>query len=157
MAFWKKSNDKKKEMEEIKNKIEGNNTIPVPPPPPHEVLAPPTISEPPREASAPLFVKIDRYEDVIKKLNELKSSLKTLTRLISFSNEVDELKTDIKTRIKNSTAKLTDTLISLDEVFVEPGKPRIDFHSGERSDVEEQIYDLEEELKHLRKEITQIK
>ena len=159
MAFWKKSNDKKKEMEEIKNKIEGNNPMPAPPPPqvPSQVSVPPSIPEPPREVSAPLFVKIDKYEDVLKKLNELKSSLKTLTRLISFSNEVDDLKTDIKNRIKNSTAKLTDTLISLDEVFIEPGKTRIDIHRDAQSGVEEQVYDLEEELKHLRKEIAQIK
>ncbi|MCD6477569.1 MAG: hypothetical protein J7K87_01055 [Candidatus Aenigmarchaeota archaeon] len=160
MAFWKKSNEKSKEIEDIKNKIENKN---LPPPPPPEVT-PPQVSQPVRlnkqiqeapKSFAPLFVKIDKYEDVIKKLSELKTYLKTLTRLISFSNELDGIRSDLITRIKNTTAEFTNTLISLDEIFVEPGK--VKFPQEPESRVGEEIYELEEELKHLRSELAQIK
>jgi len=181
MAFWKKNNERRKrELEGIKSMVEGRQ--PLPPPLPTEDIepieepeeptiqpeTPPTPPPAPRfslpekieapEPSAPLFIKIEKYEDVLEKLQELKKSLQTLTRLMSFHAEVDELKTDIFTRIKNNVSQITDILISMDEIFVRPERPDITEpkKKGEEEGIEEQILDLGEELRHLKRDLSQI-
>ena len=122
----------------------------------------PKISIPPLDTSpepgAPLFIKIEKYEGVIDMLQEMKNTLQTLTRLISFHSEVDELKGVIFIRIKDTVSSITDSLISMDEVFIKPERPDIT-ESGktkDEKDAEEQILDLGEELRHLKRELTKI-
>jgi len=178
MAFWKKKNDKRKrELEGIKNKVEGKQPMPPPPPdekelkktdkeapiidlPPRPKVHPKPVpklpEEEPEESSAPLFIKIEKYEMVLDKLNELKNMLQTLTRLISFNSEVDELKADIFSRIKGNVSSLTDLLIAMDEIFVKPERPDLSEPGEEEGNVEEQILDLGEELRHLKRELSKI-
>ena len=193
MAFWKKNDKRGKELESIKNRIEGKQAIPLPPPMPEKALPPagkfkvtehnapvpamapkpvvksPTPAKPkitipslPKndtaEPGAPLFIKIEKYEGVIEKLDELKKTLQSLTRLISFHSEVEELKEDIFTRIKDNVSGLTDILISMDEIFVKPERPDVSDSKkkGEGEDMEEQILDLGEELRHLKRELNRI-
>ncbi len=183
MAFWKKNNDRRKrELEGIKNRVEGKQPIPfdkqpLPPPPmegvkevkkeapiieesPKQVpkISIPTKTETTQGISAPLFIKIEKYEGVLDELKGLKNTLQTLTRLISFHSEVEELKADIFSRIKNTVSTITDILISMDEIFVKPERPDIteSRKSEEEKGVEEQILDLGEELRHLKRELTKI-
>ena len=110
------------------------------------------------ESGAPLFIKIEKYEGVLKELDHLKNTLQTLTRLISFHSEVEELKEDIFSKIKDNISELTDTLISMDEIFVKPERPDVSSPKKKKEDmgVEEQILDLGEELRHLKRELTKI-
>lgn len=185
MAFWKKGNERRKrELEGIKNRVEGKQPLPNMPLPPSveglkeeakeptlPELAPPKMASPEsipkitpsmkelsQEPGAPLFIKIEKYEDVIQRLEDLKNELKTLTRLLSLHSEIEELKTDIFSRIKDSVSSLTNVLISMDEIFVKPERPDIT-EAGvnkEEHGVEEQILDLGEELRHLKRELTKI-
>lgn len=182
MAFWKKNERRKRELEGIKNMVEGKQ--PLPPPPlveetleePEEIeeidKEVPILEEPPKTRplpkvsfkeeepqgpAAPLFIKIDKYEDVLYRLKDLKNSLQTLTRLISFHSEVEELKADIFSRIKDSVSNLTDILIAMDDIFVKPERPDLTSkEEKEDKDVEEQILDLGEELRHLKRELSKI-
>lgn len=168
MAFWKKDKGKKKkDIEEIKDTVKGKQeSAPTSqerkplPPPPSQVTTPEGLRPPQRQVSpdmAPLFVKIDKYKEVLGKLDQLKMILKKMTRLISLSYEIDEIKGDLTGRIRNTTSKITDTLISLDEIFVKPEQYRPErMHERKTHEVEGQIYDLQEELKHLRKELSKI-
>lgn len=173
MAFWKRGKEKKKkDMEEIKDTVKGKEkgkeskplppqqNKPLPPPPPSRVTTPEGLRPPEKQISpemAPLFVKIDKYKEVLSKLDQLKMILKKMTRLISLSYEIDEIKGDLTGRIRNTTSKITDTLISLDEIFVKPEKYRPEsIYEKKTHEVEGQIYDLQEELKHLRKELSKI-
>ncbi len=185
MGFWKKNDKKrKKELEGIKNRVEGKENFPnenvnnskLPPSiekdilekkndteiltPDTKVKAVPRVSTPESmrvdEDGAPLFIKIDKYEGVVTKLQELKNSIQTLTRLISFHNEVEELKEDIFSRVKDNVSQITDILITLDEIFVKPERPDLTDREEKGGDVEEQILDLGEELRHLRRELNKI-
>lgn len=182
MAFWKKNERRKRELEGIKSMVEGKQNLPPPPAPegpmeeleeieqidkeapildePSKVRPVPKISFKEEEASgpaAPLFIKIDKYEDVLYRLKDLKNSLQTLTRLISFHSEVEELKADIFSRIKDSVSNLTDILIAMDDIFVKPERPDLTGKEDkEDKDVEEQILDLGEELRHLKRELSKI-
>ncbi|MCD6368059.1 MAG: hypothetical protein J7L45_03160, partial [Candidatus Aenigmarchaeota archaeon] len=166
MILFRKNKDKKKELEEIKNTVKGENlsNVPLPPPPPPQPSPQPSSNQPlvpkPPEKKitpdmAPLFVKIDRYREVLKKLQELKMLLKRMTRLISLSYEVDEIKGDVTERIRDATSKITDTLISLDEIFVKPEEYRPEsLYERKTQEFEGQMFDLQEELRHLRRELS---
>jgi len=69
MAFWKKDDKKKEELEDIKNNIKGMENEPLPPPP-----TMPLVPKPPEKQIspdlAPLFVKIERYKEVLSKLEQ---------------------------------------------------------------------------------------
>ena len=170
MAFWKKKAEKRKrELEGIKNKVEGiQPAMPKPPEvptprPPEPIPEPKPVPKVPKketvvpEPSAPLFIKIEKYDDVLGRIDDLKKTLQTLTRLISFHNEVDELKQDIFSRIKANVSTLTDILISMDEIFLKPEKSKKEGKKkGEGGDIDEQMLDLGEELRHLKRELNKI-
>ena len=175
MAFWKRDDKKiKRELDGIKNKVEGNipeEHLPLPPlpekkiPMPEETPKPienipknvPIVETPKEKESAPLFIKIEKYEDVIQKLEYLKNNLKILTKLLSFHKEIEELREDVFTRIKDTTSSITNNLISMDEIFVKPETPEsLKPKEKREGGIEEEILDLGEELRHLRKELSEI-
>ena len=181
MVFWRRDDKRKKELENIKNRIEGKEqelgggAKPLPPPPPpekmeepkepkvpevsHVPMPAPIVEERKKEtAGAPLFIKIEKYEEVLKMLEELKNNLKILTRLLSFHQEIEELRGDVFTRIKNTTSSITNILISLDEIFVKPERPGVTEREEGREEksLEEEILDLGEELRHLKRELSKI-
>lgn len=176
MVFWRKNSEGNiEEIEKIKERV-GGGGMPEPPTMPVKKEVEPVeedIELVPKKKSifkpapshvteksefAPLFVKIDRYEEVINKLGGIKKSLFSLKDLLELMTQVDDIKREGMSMLKKSLSSLTDTLISLDEEFVRPeGAEKLVRETKTPEDsMRTYILDLQSELKGLRKELGKI-
>lgn len=147
---------------------------PLPPPLPDVMAAPlplpplaPTPPQPVDEAVshalhaaefAPLFVKIDRYKEILEKLEQIKVSLHSLTDVMVLLNEVEHIRESTVKALRQGVTDLTDALIALDGEFVRPEEAEISVRkSRERTRVEQYVGDLQSELSNLKKELARIK
>lgn len=110
-----------------------------------------------KPTSAPLFIKIDRYREVIQQLEEIRKTLGTIKNLLNLLANVDELKGETMNTFKDAISEVTDSLISLDEQFIRPeGVEEIVPEPETQTEVESYMTDLRSELKDLRKKLNKI-
>ncbi|MFB6076133.1 MAG: hypothetical protein ABEK17_03225 [Candidatus Aenigmatarchaeota archaeon] len=108
-------------------------------------------------ASAPLFIKIDRYKEVLEQLGEIRKTLKSLKKLLNLLVNIDDLKGNTMSTFKDAIGDVTDSLISLDEQFIRPeGADEIIPEEETKSEVEDYMTDLRSELSELRRELDKI-
>ncbi|MFB6088179.1 MAG: hypothetical protein ABEK36_00185 [Candidatus Aenigmatarchaeota archaeon] len=108
-------------------------------------------------ASAPLFIKIDRYKEVLEQLGEIRKTLKSLKKLLNLLVNIDDLKGNTMNTFKEAIADVTDSLISLDEQFIRPeGADEIIPEEETKNEVENYMTDLRSELSELRRELDKI-
>ncbi|MFP4116558.1 MAG: hypothetical protein ACLFQ8_00685 [Candidatus Aenigmatarchaeota archaeon] len=98
---------------------------------------------------APLFVKIDKYNEVLQDLESVRSSLADLKQLFELMNEVDNIKRRGMKELREGMANLANTLVSMDEKFIRPeGSEEI--ISEPESGVSKTVQDLQGELRNIR-------
>jgi len=175
MAFWKKSDEKKEEIQRLKEQVESRKELPKPPelppqfrkepepetpaPAPREIQREaPVYEERPKPSFAPLFVKIERYREVLDRLEEIKGSMNSLKELIELLVQVDDIRREGMGMLKEAVGKLMDTIIALDEEFVRPegAEGEIIRQPTAESAVKSYVSDLQAELKQLRKELSKL-
>lgn len=150
MVFWRKGG-KKEELEEIKERVTGAPRPPAPPKPPEPTRV--VEEKPPVKGAAPLFVKIDRYNEILKNLEEIRGMLKSFTSAVALITEIDKIKSDAVDALRKTMTKITDSLISMDEQFIRPEPMRGEIVAKPPTEVESHLAELQAELKHLRKEL----
>lgn len=167
--------NRKKELEDIKKGVEGAEEVPAPPfrfqepqapfvaeapaPRPARQFQPPHIqrqAEPP--SAAPLFVKIDKYREVLQKLDRSKEEIKSLALLLSLLAELEDSRKKTEDAIKDHISAITDLLISLDDEFVQPEATEgyVRDRREVQTEVERYVSELKRELKYLKEELVKI-
>ncbi len=125
---------------------------------PKEESAPkhPVEKEEPKEeerpTSAPLFVKIDRYRNILTGVNELKTTLVAVKSAFSVLTEMDKLRAETLEMIEKSIGKIDKRLHALDSEFLRPSG----FHEEMPHDVYN-IESLEVVLSSLKSQVDQLK
>lgn len=175
MVFVNKK--KKDDLKELKKTIEGKPPEPpsipevpqeapsAPELPPIEPRAAPKRSFPipasqpaAPPTDAPLFVRIDRYAEVLNRLDSSKEEIKSLASLFDMLMQLEEMRKGVENTIKEHIAEITDLLISLDSEFVSP--QQTEGFVPERKEVETEVQryvgDLQRELRYLKDELDKI-
>lgn len=107
------------------------------------------------EESAPLFVKIDKYRQVIQNLEQIKNSLKDLRDLFALMDEIDGIKREGMKELRDGISSLADGLISMDEKFIRPRGAR-EFRKEGPSERSRTVQELQDELKDVRRELNRL-
>ncbi|MEM7821626.1 MAG: hypothetical protein QXX38_02330 [Candidatus Aenigmatarchaeota archaeon] len=107
---------------------------------------------------APLFVKLERYKQILDMLAEIKTTISTIRTLISLLNEVDRVRKESFEVVGNAVEKLEKKLIALDSEFLRPKEFKeestIETHGTEG--LESVISNLKNEVDQLRAELENI-
>lgn len=105
-----------------------------------------------RPASAPLFIKLDRYKQILNSLAELKTALVMIKNSFSVMNELEKLKNENLKMIENVIERIDKRISGLDSEFLKP--------SGYREELPEEVYEVESlgaTLTDLRDQVNQLK
>lgn len=108
------------------------------------------------EDFAPLFVKIDKYKQVLQNLEEVKNTLQDLRDLFALMNEVDEIKREGMKELRGGISELADTLISMDEKFIRPEGTEDMLEEQPSSGVSKTVQKLQDDLRGVRQEIDRL-
>jgi len=73
-----------------------------------------------REGFPPLFVKLERYEDILNTIGEAKSALKLLKNSFFVLNESEKLRAETIEMIKEGISRIEGRINSLDSVLLKP-------------------------------------
>ncbi len=136
------------EMEEPSLRVEEDERYEEGPPVTRDVTR-----EPPRQDSgedfAPLFVKIDKYRQILQDLERIRGSLDDLKNLFELMGKVDETKRKGMDSLRDEIAGLADTLVSMDEKFIRP-EGTGEIVSEPETGVSKTVKDLKNDLRNIR-------
>jgi len=104
---------------------------------------------------APLFVKLDKYKQILNALVELKTTIAAIKNSFSVLNELERLKMESLKMIQASVDKMDKRLVALDSEFLRPSgfheeMPAEMYNSESIGGV---INDLRSQIEQLRAEI----
>jgi hypothetical protein len=113
--------------------------------------------EPEKQTSAPLFVKLERYRNILKTLGEIKTTLAITKNAFKMFEQIDKIEDDnmnlIRAAIENIEAKLT----SLDSEFMRPsGFEEETAETEEFDNVQTVLSDLQVQIEQLRGHMEQV-
>ena len=145
------------ELEEIKKAV---STRPVfepigAEPLPHEIAdIEKMVTETPKHA--PLFVKVDKYKEILEDIQMLKGNLYELQNLLSIREKIEKTKSDSDVIIEKALEKLTDTINKLNREFIIPKRLRPYVKEVKTERVDGFISELDAEIRKLRHDLGRI-
>ncbi len=102
------------------------------------------------ERNPPVFIKLEKYQTVVRTVNEMRSSVFHLHEIANLLNRIDEIKNKTMKIFEDNLKKVDEMSAYFDSVLVKP--------SGMSSEPEKIIgHNLDESLEQLKKEIEEIK
>jgi len=122
---------------------------------PHEITdLEKMVAETPKHA--PLFVKIDKYKEILENMQMLKANLYELQKLLSIREKIEKSKSDSDVIIEKALEKLTDTINKLNREFTIPKRLKPYVKGVKTTKVDGFISELDAEIRKLRDEISKI-
>lgn len=128
-------------------------TTPVVPPTP---TAP--IQEPQRPAFAPLFVKIEKYRNVLNSINDLKTTIIMLKNALAVQRQIEGLRDENRKFLELATNKIDKKIVSLNAEFLRPKGFEEEFPPAtyETAGIEGVVDDLKKQIEGLKSELKTI-
>jgi hypothetical protein len=114
----------------------------------------PVITKP-HDGTAPLFVKVDKYYDILKNVQETKMFLSGAKQLYALMAEIESMRTDALNLMKITLQKLEKNTTQIDSEFLRPGEKEFPI-SHETQDVqnfETSLNELQGQLNSLKKDL----
>lgn len=118
------------------------------------------LEKPPeRPKFAPLFIKVDRYNEVLKNIESVKEVLLNIRDLLNLTQQLDKIKTESQLLLQKNIQEIARIVSELDKEFVRPkglGIEEIIKRPIETERVEEYVSELQRELEGLRSRLQRV-
>ena len=105
------------------------------------------------ESGMPVFIKVDRYEDMLSIVDEMKSFHSALTEVRRIIDEIEAVRSSAFSLLDRINSKLDERIKEIDSFLTRPKGLKLEKKSKEARDIDEALSRLKEELESLRKEI----
>ncbi len=144
----------------VRKKLDAAHIEPTQPMESEQVLMvpePKPAIEPPIVRDAPLFIKVDRYKELLSYFGALKNDIETLRQLSSVLNSTQEMFMETNKAI-NSTLEKTDKILgALDAEMGRPQGLNIDMDiEAKRAEMKVSLNELKNQLEKLKTEVKAI-
>ncbi|MBI5347346.1 MAG: hypothetical protein HZB66_01925 [Candidatus Aenigmarchaeota archaeon] len=134
MIFPKKTSD----LEDIKKAVEPEEEI---------VTTSPNIG-------APLFVKIEKYRDIVKSVQEIRTFIAGTKQAFTILSEIETIRKDALNILKTTMQRLEKRTVELDNIMLRPrGIPFEEESVEEVGHVEDGLMDLQRQISELKKDL----
>ncbi len=114
------------------------------------------VSQVQQELGAPLFVKVEKYREVLSALQEVKLFVSGIKHLFAIINEIDAVRADATNIMRATVERLDKGVVEIDSELLRPrGITLTDYDrtSTEIGHVEQSLNDLQAQLADLRREL----
>ncbi|MBS3051366.1 MAG: hypothetical protein J4400_04400 [Candidatus Aenigmarchaeota archaeon] len=111
-----------------------------------------------KESAAPLFVKVDKYRDIISTIHEMKLYVSTTKQVFSVLQEIESLRSDTLNVLRATMQRLERSVIEMDAELLRPqGVTMTEEKSSEVTHIESSLTDLQKQLMDLKRELQGMK
>ena len=150
--FFRK--EKKDDISEIKNAVMSDDL--------HDVddFLKPAPREIQRESGAPLFVKVEKYREVLTRVQEMKIFVSGVKQLFNVLSEIESVRADALKIFKVTVQRLENSIAEIDSELLKPrgldlgdvsyGETEVRHIEGSLSDLQKQLMDLRRELQEMK-------
>ena len=149
----------KKEVKTTPEEIMPAQQKPVPEKVPMTPAIPPIpVTGPERPAFAPLFVKIEKYRNVLRSINDLKTTIIMLKNALTVQRQIEGLRDENRKFLELAINKIDRKIVSLDTEFLKPRGFEEEFPPAtyETAGVEGVVDDLKKQIEGLKSELKTI-
>jgi len=167
MIFFSKKPKQEEEIKKIKKAVEGGDISEKEPEMPKQI---PEVSEkiepeeperiPHQEptVSAPLFVKIEKYRNILNNLNDLKATVLMLKNALIVQKEIERTRDENINLIQSGINKIDKKLLALDTEFLRPRGyvEQLPTHIHESEGLEGAVDNLKSQIDDLKSELETI-
>jgi hypothetical protein len=151
MFFRKKQNPQEPVREADMIETESIKTEPFPEPPKIEE------KEPHTEEYAPLFVKVEKYRDILRLLGEIRSFISGLKQLFVVISEIEGIRDDAMKIMRATVSRLEKAAAEIDAELLRPvGLEPFPAGEIELKHIETSLSDLQRQLAALRDEVEKL-
>lgn len=150
MLFRKRS-EKDEEMRDIKEVMEQ----PIEEMPTAPIITKQTLAVQ-QDIAAPLFVKVDKYREVLTTLNEVKLFMSGVKQLFNLMNEIETVRNDALNIMRATVDRMERAVVEIDSDLLRPKGISLagyDRTSSEIMHVEQTLGDLQNQLLDLKREL----
>ena len=125
-------------------------------------ITPPSLPSPVQEsqrpAFAPLFVKIEKYRNVLNSINDLKTTIIMLKNALMVQRQIEGLRDENRKFLELAINKIDTKIVSLDTEFLRPRGFEEEFPSAtyETTGIEGVVEDLKKQIEGLKSELKTI-
>jgi len=146
-----------RELEEIKKEV-SKKRLPEPiasQPLPHEIIdLEKMIEETPK--IAPLFVKVERYREILENIHDMRKTIKNLKNLLALRIEISNIHSHSDEVFGRSLEKFADSVNHLSMEFALPRGMRPVMREG-KEETDESVLNLQDEIAKLKTDLKKIK
>ena len=112
----------------------------------------------PREMSAPLFVKVEKYRDMLHTVIEMKLFVSGTKQVFTILQELEAIRGDALKIMRATVQRLEKSLTEIDTELLRPRGINMDVApGGEIVHIEESLSDLQKQLLQMKKELQELK
>lgn len=112
-------------------------------------------SEPSR--TPPLFIKIERYKEVLENVSRLRAMIHEIDNIVSLRREIEKVRTNSDSLLEKNIQEFSEILSGLDKEFVRPEHMEHFLKETKVERLDSYVAELEEELNRLKNQMRQIK
>lgn len=145
------------ELEEIKKEV-SKTTLPEPiasQPLPHEIIdLEKMIEETPK--IAPLFVKVERYREILRNIHDMRKTIKNLKALLALRREISKIHSNSDEVFGKSLEKFADSVNHLSMEFALPRGMRPVMRE-DKEEADGSVLNLQDEIAKLKTDLEKIK
>lgn len=112
-----------------------------------------------RKEDAPLFVKVDRYKEILTIMQDMKTFISGMKQLFTVIKETDEVRNSALNILHATVQRLERNVIEIDNEMAMPGEVdfRIPHEETEMSHIEESLIGLQRQLADLKRDLQEFK
>ena len=154
MFFKRKPHEDKygkqdRQYEEIKESMD----LPVPEPHEEEFI------QRKETTAAPLFVKVEKYQNLLGNINEMRSFVSSMKQLFNVVYELEAVRADSLKIMRANIQRLEKNLLEIDAGLLRPKglEMQIPYTDGEVHHIENSLGELQRQLSDLRRELQELK
>lgn len=123
-------------------------------------IQPLTRKEPEKPTAAPLFVKIERYRQILTTIGNLKTALVIVKNSLGTLDQIEKVRNQTMGIVNDIVSKMDDKLIDLDNNLLRPaGFHETNATSPEQQDIrsiEATVSDLQGQIEQLKSELSKV-
>ena len=112
--------------------------------------------QPAAEQSAPLFVKVDKYKEILITVNELKLFLSGVKQLFTVFNEIEAIRSDTLNILRANMQRMEKSLTEMDNNLLRPqgmSMHGLGITHTETNYMEDTLTELQRQLAELKRDI----
>ena len=108
--------------------------------------------------SAPLFVKVEKYQGMLASLSEMRSFVSSMKQLFNVLYELETVRNESLKIMRVNVQRLEKSLLEMDSNLLRPkGIEMPSYSEGEVHHIEDSLGELQRQLADLRRELQELK